>query len=599
MAILLVNLGTADLTIKINGYFLPLLDLQVPVQQQHHNPEALEPDDEAAKPVWCDRNNLIKQFITQELGITPQPSKSNQITTNYFKVDFRQATERIWKYYQTDPGQWHQRIKVARFLGVIQNALELTSEQLTCYLFTSNQSSKQHQDTVFAAKILEHWFNQDTSELSPEDKARITLEFKYIPGGLPLARGDEDLILSYYYDQLQTLDRSKTLFISIQGGTAYMKTALKIQAIGAGFKSPIILEPQLNVSRLMTGDTSHCKRLSYWRFQRQQKYENIKQLLNRWDFAGAKTILEDWQGTLNHLASKNLTEDGGLLEKEQAKVERLLIGLDTAVAWLNSDLEAARNSLQKLSPEEAEPFAQYLFDDLRVIYNLYAHLIIHNELKQISDFIGRLGSFYEVSRMKWIEVLDGNEYLKQDGDTGWKQLNVDSVYSKNPRLWDNFVHSHDTAFRQLWPNTSKRNPIKGKDKNVKQHGKKGQTLRFDRLVQRTFLEAIIRTEFKSQNESKQSFLNTLKIWEELDFWYEQRNQITHSAKGVDIQRVEEVYQNRDLTKYPLTAPYDEILDKMREMVTPLLVHYQNDLPEVPFYEELRQWIYQELQLLAT
>ena len=131
MAILLVNLGTADLTIKINGYFLPLLDLQVPVQQQHHNPEALEPDDEAATPVWCDRNNLIKQFITQELGITPQPSKSNQITTNYFKVDFRQATERIWKYYQTDPGQWHQRIKVARFLGVIQNALELTSEQLT------------------------------------------------------------------------------------------------------------------------------------------------------------------------------------------------------------------------------------------------------------------------------------------------------------------------------------------------------------------------------------------------------------------------------------------------------------------------------------
>ncbi|MGA7953691.1 MAG: hypothetical protein WCA07_09235 [Gloeobacterales cyanobacterium] len=82
-----------------------------------------------------------------------------------------------------------------------------------------------------------------------------------------------------------------------------MQTALQIQSISSEIRKQLFLDPQLDIKKILLGKPSACNFTSYWQHRRGQKYQTVKQLLERWDFAGAHTVLELWQEDLKWLSA--------------------------------------------------------------------------------------------------------------------------------------------------------------------------------------------------------------------------------------------------------------------------------------------------------
>lgn len=168
MGILIANIGTSDLAIKINVNGQELYAPIDPLSEPNQDTDKLTPEESA---IWDKPQQYFKSSgLYTELGFEP-----DKIPTS------RELTEKLLEKYQENFDYWHSRIHAPRIWGVIKQALALGINQ--GYIFVTDQKSEEmpeghFKDTVFMYEILNLWFAKEQPEfeliynpIPPEYKA--------------------------------------------------------------------------------------------------------------------------------------------------------------------------------------------------------------------------------------------------------------------------------------------------------------------------------------------------------------------------------------------------------------------------------------------
>lgn len=211
MTVIIANIGTSDLAIKIDDYYYP-----VRFDRSEPNIDYSDLTDNE-KSAWQQREAFIKDFICNELKV---PLDSNG------DFSFREFTSKLLEAYSHEPKTWHQRIRPGRILGVIQASQEPKFQANTAYIFVTDQLATVKQgypsDSIHLFDILSKWFELELYKL----------KLKKIVIPQTISAIDQDGLLDYYYKFfVNEINNNETVLISIKGGTPQMQTALKIQAI--------------------------------------------------------------------------------------------------------------------------------------------------------------------------------------------------------------------------------------------------------------------------------------------------------------------------------------------------------------------------------
>jgi len=393
-AILIANIGTSDLTIKIDDYYIP-----VGFDRNEPNLDESELTDDE-KTVWERelRQSYIISELCPELGVTVRENQKGQQS-----FSFRELTQKLLEVYEKDEtGIWHDRIRPGRIWGVLKTATQDPNFQVKqAYIFVTDQpefildpKSGQEKfnflgypsDSIHLFSILEKWFKQEMPDMK--------LICKVIPKHIPAVERDE--LLNYYYQFFFKHIRSEqTLLIGIKGGTPQMQLALTMQAIASSVTKQLFINPQLSRKKILKGKASECDFTSYWRYMRSQKYQDVKVILeSRWDFRGAISILDRWRETLKFL--KLYIKDSQLSASDEL-LSRIAKTLEIGDYCFNLDIQTAHDFLRnnpnltsKLSNKLVEKVLNY--DSL---LNLYSQCCIYYDLDQIANFLSRMSSFCE------------------------------------------------------------------------------------------------------------------------------------------------------------------------------------------------------------
>jgi hypothetical protein len=386
MSILIVNIGTSDISVKIGDRFFPIgFDR---AERNLQLPEVGSLDAE----LWNNRDTRIREMAHSELGMDLGSLKGGQLPP------FRSLTQALLAAYQRDPDTWHPRIRISRIGGFIQHGIGSPNSVSRVYCFVTDQPEQEKfghpLDTIHAFDIIQLFYkaSDPLSEIVFEKKV---VDFKAV---------DEDQLFDYYFEFFQNCKREEATLISTKGGTPQMQAALKIQSIAADLKTLVFLEPKLNISRLLAGEFSEYDRIAYWRYQQTQKYHTVQKLLARWDFAGAVTLLKDWQDTLQSLIDAQVTQHRSELAAQRALIEKVAQGLETAVDCFNLDHRSASERWQEDDSELGTRIASIL-NGYDLPQALYAQCRIYMDLREIAHFLARMGSFYEATQVRVLESL--------------------------------------------------------------------------------------------------------------------------------------------------------------------------------------------------
>lgn len=385
MAILIANIGTSDLAVKIDDFYFPMgFDPNEPTIDY----SGLTPDEETA---WKTKDEFIAQQIGQELNL------------NTSKIQFRELTENILKEYLDNPTKWQERILPGGFYGVIAKAYH-EFEVKKAYIFITNQNPPQAEDTAYLFDILKAWLANRYRDLT------------LIPVAIPqtIIPTNQDGLLEFYYrffrENFGEPQSEEVVLVSIKGGTNQMETALKLQAITSGIPNLLFIEPILSIKNILNGQTSECVLTSYWKYFRQQKYQIVAQLLQGWDFGGAIAILRSWQKVLKFLNQYQVIGSEEITRSRE-NVDLVIKALSCACCLFNLDLENGQKIL-KDNPKLASANGLKLNDFIgenkyESLLNLYTTALINRELNQIGIFLISLSSFQEGLLYKIIEIYGG------------------------------------------------------------------------------------------------------------------------------------------------------------------------------------------------
>lgn len=520
MSILIANIGTSDIAIKVGDYYLPIgFDRSEP-NLEKPGPNTLEGG------VWRERQTLVDEKLQADLKIAP-------------RTKYRDACEAILSAYRSDPETWHPRISIGRLQGVINSVFEAEAKfqqsqsTITAYLIVTDQPKTEVKgyptDTINAFGIIQAWLSRQLPALVSGESAPI----KLVPNTIRVPAIHEDLLHEHYYQLFQTFAPDDIIYLSVKGGTYPMQQALKVQALASNTKAQIFLSPKPQVSKILAGAPSDCQRVAYWRYQQNQKHQTIQLLLDRWDFDGAAVLLKGWKQTLEAL----VTDDLSALERQQLKIVQATCGLEIAVAHLNLDIQAAENLA--VGDDQLTVF----LNQFSLLENLYAQCRIYAELKQISHFLSRLGSFYESTQNALIEKLGGLQYLDTNKRGPW-EIQVQALETSVPELWRLLGRVFKWRSRKDYPAV---------------FGLK------DRYKKRDYIKALIAY---ANGNPPLAQTPSLNYWKQLDFWYDIRNQLIHGAKGINEDRLEAVYQQRE-AKHQIACSYHNILPTMQAILTDL------------------------------
>ncbi|MEG3861094.1 hypothetical protein [Microcoleus sp. herbarium12] len=298
-AILIANIGTSDIAVKIDDYYIPVgFDRTEP----NLNESGLTEDEAIVWDAQFRQSYIIKD-LCPELEVTV--TKNNQQS-----FSFRELTQKLLAAYEKDEtGTWHDRIRPGRIWGVLKTATQDPKFQVKqAYIFVTDQpefilDSKSGEqkpnkqgypsDSIHLFSILKKWFEREMPDLE--------LICKVIPQNISAV--DRDELLNYYYQFFfQHIRSEQTILIGIKGGTPQMQLALTMQAIASSVTNQLFINPQLSPKNILRGQASECDFTSYWRYMRSQKYQDAKIILeSRWDFRGAISILDGWLTTLKFL----------------------------------------------------------------------------------------------------------------------------------------------------------------------------------------------------------------------------------------------------------------------------------------------------------
>ncbi|NCR54301.1 MAG: hypothetical protein GPJ10_13075 [Microcystis aeruginosa L211-07] len=490
MTILLANLGTSDLTIKVQNFWLPFGFRDEPNVDETGLTE--QPEKETA---WKKREQLIVELLETQSSLLDLKEiiRQKKIKTYHLKNLTSQLHQ--LQHSKNDVAQPHNQIqlKVGRLLGIVKTAYEKFQARKV-YLFVTDQPSSkeevEHQDTVYLFELLKKLLEEEIRNWQQADGIDSHLIIEKVTISQEISAVDQDKLLMEYYNFFNTLDSQEEILISIKGGTPQMQTALRIQAIASNIQKQIFLEPKLVVKDLLEGQASKCEPDCYWQYMRNQKYATVKLLLNqRWDFDGARVILKDWQETLIYLA-KQVPKIASDTQKEQEKLTEVIKKLNLAVSCFNLDKNALRDNEQM---------------EHNFWLNLYTQCRIYWGLDEIANFLIRLSSFYEVTLNELIMGLRGQKYLRNNNQNQYLAF----VINKASQEFCN-------KFEELELNVEK---------------KDSYTL-VNRYSKRNFVQTLIEIDHPDRLELWQQILASLV---KLDYWFDNRNALIHSGRGVSVQ----------------------------------------------------------------
>ncbi|MFM6632400.1 MAG: hypothetical protein ACKPI8_21090 [Microcystis panniformis] len=495
MTILLANLGTSDLTIKVQNFWLPFGFRDEPNVDETGLTE--QPEKETA---WKKREQLIVELLETQSSLLDLKEiiRQKKIKTYHLKNLTSQLHQ--LQHSKNDVAQPHNQIqlKVGRLLGIVKTAYEKFQARKV-YLFVTDQPSSkeevEHQDTVYLFELLKKLLEEEIRNWQQADGIDSHLIIEKVTISQEISAVDQDKLLMEYYNFFNTLDSQEEILISIKGGTPQMQTALRIQAIASNIQKQIFLEPKLVVKDLLEGQASKCEPDCYWQYMRNQKYQTVKLLLQkRWDFDGARVILKDWQETLIYLA-KQVPKIASDTQKEQEKLTEVIKKLNLAVSCFNLDKNAVRDN------EKMEHNFFWL--------NLYTQCRIYWGLDEIANFLIRLSSFYEVTLNELIMGLRGQKYLRNNNQNQYLAF----VINKASQEFCN-------KFEELEPDFKR---IKRRDFLYKLE---------NRYSKRNFVQTLIEIDHPDRLELWQQILASLV---KLDYWFDNRNALIHSGRGVSVQ----------------------------------------------------------------
>ncbi|MCT7973450.1 hypothetical protein [Laspinema olomoucense] len=580
MSLLLANIGTSDLAIRFTGpegqnYYLPIDFLSEPNLSQELN--TLPAD---LQKIWNDQKTIIDEFFYTELGF----SKS-------VKRNSRCLTAKLLEHYCLAPSKWHHRLAFVRILGVLQKAAAIQPPVSKAYIFITNQTTRQNRnghdkDTIYLVRLLQNWLRYDSRQPQPQ----FANFPKLVPVRISSADNPSDLeVMLRVYEQAidniikteQLSPSSDIVLVSIKGGTPQMGTALQLQAIDSGLNNIIFVDPQLSLHSVLQGQPSQCKLTLYWRHLRSHKYRSIRRLLERWDFDGAISILEDWQNSVSLLPVevRSLVNLSELETSSNLAINALKVGL----CLFNFDRQGAEMILHN-SPSELSSLS-HLTQTYQSWLNLYAHCQIYWQLNQVANFLWCLSSFWEDVVNYLVIALGGRRYFLPENTTGilerWNLVDPSQI---EPDIWDCLTEHDD---------------------NLKKHdfsqGKKF-SLNMRRFTKRYLAEAIVR-----HNQGNiQEWEKIEQALKQLNYWVEKRNDLIHRIKGASQQSMHEMLaadRKLNMKEAQKASDVDSILETMQTLCLSVFrLLEQSPYPGIDsnlngpcyLYSDIVDWVKQQL-----
>ena len=473
MTILIANIGTSDLAVKVDGsdyYFT--LDAR---NEPNINKSSL---DSSQAEAWNSKD-FYQECLCNELNVPFSEEKKF----------FRPLTKKLLEVYRNDSKSWHSRIRPGRIFGAIQEAREKFSVT-EIYLFITDQKTEKnlaghHQDSIHLFEILKEWFGHELKNLN--------FIAEYIPSNI--SANDQDSLLDYYFQFFQKIDVNQTILVSIKGGTPPMQNALRIQAISSATQNQIFIDPILSAQKVLLGESSKCRLTSYWRYTRNQKYQTVLRLLDRWDFDGAIKILGGWQKNLDTLIKMEVIDED--ISRSNNAIKCAIASLDIARLCLNLDIGNA----QEITRENPTLNLSEQVNKYDLALNFYSQCRIYWELDQVAIFLSRMSSFYEEVLLNLISQISGKHYLSERRDgIFWK--NIDKNF------WDLFIKKEGKTYFQSSDIIYRLS---------------------SRYSKRNFVEILIQHEKPDKIDTWKKLYNSLVS---LDYWVMHRNNLIHNGDGI-------------------------------------------------------------------
>lgn len=490
MSILIANVGTSDLAVKIEDYYFP-------VQFERNEPNIkLPPANSNEAALWSQRQAFIQEFLCDELGL-----KNN--------ASFRDLTHKILENYQQNPDYWHSRLRPGRIWGTIKTAQEKFHVKRVYYFVTDQPPTEVDgypRDTVNLAKILNIWLQREI------------LDLQITPIIIPqhIKAVDQDALFNYYYEQLHKISQGEDkILISLKGGTPQMQIALRIQVMALSVDFQAYLEPELDIIKVLAGEPSPCKLNAYWLYIRGQKYQAVNQILQRWDFDGSIQLMRSFQEYLQSLVQENVIDASAI---NDSLIEQVITALNVAVDCLNLDNIKASQDLKKIDNKylrQSSNLHKLVCDDnYDRLLNIYTQCRIYWQLNQIAHFLSRLASFGEESLHEIIKSTGGLKYFDK---------------ANYPDDW--YVDKNQVE-SQLWQDFER---VEGKKCN--------RELPYrlpGRFSKRKFIDALIN--FRKNTIEKTVWEKITTSLDRLDYWIDKRNQIIHSSQGVSLESMQRILE---------------------------------------------------------
>lgn len=561
MTILITNIGTSDLAVKIDGldYYVPIFERDEPNEEKSSlTPEQLE--------VWEQRNKYIAEGVCRELNVAVQESESNG--KKYFSFSFRELTDKLRSAYQQNPDFWHSRICPSRIGGAIAQAKKQFAVQQV-HIFVTNQISLHKDDTIYLFDILKDWFQREIPD--------IKLICEPIPAEISAI--DQDKLLDYFYGFFQqNISYDSTLLVNIKGGTPQMQTALRMQAISYPIRHLMFIDPQFSIGQTLSGKFSTCKPNPYWRYMRVQKYQTVQQLLERWDFEGAKQILNQWLETLEYFSKLDILD----IAESKKNIEVVIQVLEIAICYFNLDNVGARKIIT--SNNHLDSFKHFTTNYDKLL-NLYTQCRIYWELNQVANFLSRMSSFCEETLHHLIIKMGGLKYFDKINNPNDWYLDKSKVETK---LWRYFAESEEQ-----------------KNEKFRKHNfqQKPTYLLPGRFSKQRFVNAMI--EFGDRPKQIRSWQAISHSLDLLDYWVKKRNKLIHSASGVSQQSMaDSLARDREDKEDLIACDRDNILTeitKIARQTSQLLNQAKSPCiglePEVKYYiySDVKEWAIERLK----
>ncbi|NER03947.1 MAG: hypothetical protein F6K17_15655 [Okeania sp. SIO3C4] len=218
-----------------------------------------------------------------------------------------------------------------------------------------------------------------------------------------------------------------------------MKTAISMQAFASSINKQIFIDPVLSPAKILAGKPSECLLTSYWRYMRNQKYQDVKILLEeRWDFDGAIQLIKQWQDTLkflnSHLEDIKISQINNL-------ISQVFRALEVANYCLNLDWKTAKEDILDKNSAQISGKITKEFKPYNLLLNLYTQCRIYyyDELNQMANFLVGVSSFYEQVLETIADKLGKKKNYPYKGNRYEKRDFIDGLISEKSKHYQSWL----------------------------------------------------------------------------------------------------------------------------------------------------------------